>query len=170
MNRAKLIVLLVCCAGILLSCSSRLSTDEFLEHRNAGDSAYNKGDYLEAEKHYKAALVVAEKQSPNNSQVQTALHYLGVNYVAQGKYAEAEATYKRQINVAETVYGAESPDLLSPLSDITLLFIKQGRFDAAGQYNQRALSIISKIPKGEHKEAVELTESLRDWIQKGKSS
>src|SRR5215471_4733260 len=121
-------------------------TARYLDHQNAGDSASIKRDYLEAEKQYKEALTIAEEDGPNNFLVQTAFHYLGINYLAQKKYAEAEDAYQNQIKVAENLNGPDSAELLSPLSDITLLYLNQKRFQDAEKQNQRALSIAARVP------------------------
>jgi tetratricopeptide (TPR) repeat protein len=154
---------------MLVSCTSRPPTTiTFLDHINAGDAAYIKGDYAVAEHHYKTALVLAEERNSENSLVEIALHSLGENYFIQKKFDEAERVYLRAIQVAEKLHGSSSPDMLSPLSDITVLYINWGRFADAKNYNDRALSISRKLSNGDHKEDVAYTESLREWIAKGK--
>jgi tetratricopeptide (TPR) repeat protein len=151
--------------AIVATCSSKSRTVRYLDHQNAGDAAFIRDDYLEAEKQYKAALAVAEEDGPDNYLVQTASHYIGINYLAQKKYPESEIAYQRQLKVAEKLYGAESPELLSPLDDITALYINWKRFDDAQRHNERALSIAARISNGEQKEAIVLAQSLRDWIK-----
>ena len=151
--------------ALLATCSFKSRIVRYIDHQNAGDAAFIKNDYLEAERQYKAALAVAEEDGPDNYLVQTASHYLGINYLAQKKYAESEIAYQRQLKVAEKLYGTESPELLSPLDDITWLYINWKRFDDAQSHNERALSIAARLSEGEHKDAMARAESLSDLIK-----
>jgi hypothetical protein len=55
--------------------------------------------------------------------------------------------------------------MMDSLSDITLLYIRLGRWNDAEKYNQRALSIAAYVSREENKAAIELTETLRDVIK-----
>ncbi len=59
-------VLLCACWAGLASCFSRVRTLVLLDEANAGDAAFVKHDYAEAEKHYKAELAEAETNGPEN--------------------------------------------------------------------------------------------------------
>lgn len=168
MNKSTIIILLLAGLACFAACSSHANTAVLLDHQNAGDAASVKGNYAEAEQQYRAALAEAEKSGTETELVKTALHYLGSNLEAQKRYAEAETVYQREFAVAKKVHGEGNPDLLYPLSDLTLFYINQERFAEAEKYNQIALSITAKMPKGERKEAAELAEYLRDWIKNGR--
>ena len=60
-------------------------------YRAAGDKAYQRGNYPEAEKQWGAAVREAEGFGPQDPLLATSLNNLAVLYRAQGKYAEAEA-------------------------------------------------------------------------------
>jgi tetratricopeptide (TPR) repeat protein len=136
-----------------------------LDEANAGDAAFVKHYYAEAEKHYKAELAEAERNGPENPLVQIALDHLGTNYMAWGRYGEAEAAYLRRITVAEKVYAKRPEEILPSLIDIAWLYLKQGRVPDAETYNRRALAIIAKLEPGEHRAAVAETEGQRESIE-----
>ncbi len=161
-------VLLIWTAG-LIACGPHPNTLTFLDHQNAGDKAFIRGDYAEADNHYRLALAEAEKGGKKTPLVQVALASLGTNYLAWGKYDQAESAYKRQVAVAEKVYGPDSSGMLSPLLDITWLFLKQNRVLEAEACNQRAQGIISKLKEGERKEAVAEIEGQRRRIEQIKN-
>jgi|GEM_PF-3613575 len=161
-------ILLLWTAG-LIACGAHPNTLAFLDHQNAGDKAFIRGDYAEADNHYRLALAEAEKGGKKTPLVQVALASLGTNYLAWGKYDEAESAYKRQVAVAEKVYGPDSSGMLSPLLDITWLFLKQNRVLEAEACNQRALAIVSKLKQGEHKEAAAVIEGQRELIEQSKN-
>jgi tetratricopeptide (TPR) repeat protein len=130
----------------------------------AGYDAHKKGDYAKAEKHYKAALAIAEQGGLPYDLVALVLDCLGDNYEEQGKYTEAEAAYKRELSVVEKALGPSHPDLLDPLTSITLLYLKQSRDNEAETYNQRALAIASGVTDDKYKSTISTVYIQRDII------
>ena len=135
--------------------------DTYWDELRAGDTAFIKSDFAIAEKHYRQALANADSDA-NRS---TALHYLGVSLLPQDKLVDAEDTYKREIESAERAYGPGHPRMMESLSDITLLYMRLGRWSDAQKYNQRALTIAGHVSREENKAGIELTETLRDVIE-----
>jgi tetratricopeptide (TPR) repeat protein len=160
-NRRHTIVLFIVTAIIPLACVTLMGGDAFWDELKAGDAAFVKGDNVTAEKHYRQALANAD----NDGNRSTALHYLGVSLVSQDKLADAEDTYRREIESAERAYGSAHPRLFDSLSDITLLYMRLGRWNDAKKYNQRALTIAASVSRSENKAGIELTEILRDVIK-----
>ena len=59
------------------------------DRMRAGIQAYQKGDYGQAEGHWKAGLEEAKEFGPEDPRLATSLNNLALVYQAQGKYAEA---------------------------------------------------------------------------------
>ena len=68
-------------------------------HLRAGAAAYQHGNYAEAVKQTKAALIAAEAFGPDDPRLATTLSNLGGLYHAQGRYAEAEPLMKRALAI-----------------------------------------------------------------------
>ncbi len=143
----------------------RFNVTQLIEHLNAGNQAYINKDYATAETQYKAALKEAEKRSPENAFAVDALHHLGVTYIEANRYYDAEATFQRQVAVAEKVYGPESQDMLSPLLDLIRLCIEQRKFSEASELNRRALSIVGRGVDQKHSADAELVRTMSEEIQ-----
>jgi len=159
-KRRLTIVFLLVSALTPLACAT-LMGDPYWDELKAGDAAFVKDEYTTAEKHYRQALAGAD----NDANRSTALHYLGVSLLYQDKLIDAEDAYKREMATAEGAYGSAHPRMMDSLSDITLLYIRLGRWNDAEKYNQRALSIAAHVSREENKAAIELTETLRDMIK-----
>lgn len=166
MKKLSVICLIIGGIVVMMFCSSRPSTITFLDCQNNGDSAFRRGDYVEAEHQYRASLAIAENDGKENPLVLIALRSLGTNYMAWKKYAEAETIYKREIAVGEKLYGGSSPNMLTPLTDITWLYLQQGRFSDAEGYNNSALAIINKLSAAEHEEDRAVIQSQKEWIKR----
>ena len=75
------------------------------------------------------------------------LHNLASVYNAQGKYAEAEALYKRALEIKEKALGADHPSVAMTLNNLAVLYQGQAKYaDAAGLY-ERALAIQDCVPR-----------------------
>ena len=159
-KRRSTIVFLLFSALTPLACATLIG-DPYWDELKAGDAAFVKSDYPTAEKHYRQAFANADNEV-NRS---TALHYLGVSLLSQDKLVDAEDTFKRETDTAERAYGPAHPRMMDSLSDITLLYIRLGRWKDAEKYNQRALLIASHTSRDENKAGIELTETLRDVIK-----
>ena len=64
-----------------------------------------------------------------------------VVYETQGKYADAEALYKRALAIREKALGQDHPDVARTLNNLAVVYKDQGKYaDAEGLY-KRALAI-----------------------------
>ncbi len=71
--------------------------------------AYQKADYVEAEKLLLAALKEAEKFGEQDLRLATSLNNLATLYRSQGKDAQAEPLYPRALAIREKTLRPEDP-------------------------------------------------------------
>ena len=81
--------------------------DDWREYNTAGIEAYQRGDYVDAERLLSAALEEAEEFGVEDLRFATSLNNLALLYYTQGRYAEAEPLYQRALAIREMalVYG-----------------------------------------------------------------
>jgi tetratricopeptide (TPR) repeat protein len=163
------VTLLLLMMAVFAACSSKVSTNTYLARQNAGDEAFKKGNYSEAEKQYKANLEDAENYGPQD-QIPTAFHYLADVYIAQQRYAEVEKAYQQEVSSAEKVWGEGSPETLHALTDIALFYVEQNRSADAEKYNRRALAIGEKGVGKDYESSVELAKTIDGIIQDNTNS
>ena len=66
------------------------------------------------------------------------LHNLAIVYKEQGKYAEAEALYKRALEIKEKALGADHPAVAMTLNNLAVLYQGQAKYaDAEGSMSGR---------------------------------
>jgi CHAT domain-containing protein/Tfp pilus assembly protein PilF len=79
-----------------------------------------------------------------------ALTMQGAVYKAQGKYSEAEAFFKRALEINEKVRGPNHPDVATVLYNLAVAYRDEGKYvDAEGLY-KRALAIYEKAHGSRH--------------------
>jgi tetratricopeptide (TPR) repeat protein len=109
-------------------------------------------DELYAAGNYPAALVEAQKLESeikarfgvNHANYAIALASLAEVYWRQGKYADAEALYKRALVIREKVLGTDHSGVADYLHNLGVIFYDQGKYaEAEGLFN-RALAIYEK--------------------------
>ncbi len=84
---------------------------------------------------------------PEHPNVATSLNNLAFMYHDQGKYAEAEALYKRALAIDEKALGPEHPDVAQSLENYAALLRKTGRSTEATKMEARAKAIRAKHAK-----------------------
>lgn len=103
-----------------------------------------KADYAEAEKHYKMALDVSHKASPDNEMTERAELRLAGLYLKMSKSAEAEQIYKHWLTTASTD-KASSSDRAAILDNLAQALTQQRKLTEAEQYNQQSIAIYRKL-------------------------
>jgi tetratricopeptide (TPR) repeat protein len=121
----------------------------------AGDEAYRRGDYGEAEKAWKAQLEFEVNMGSNRS-----VDNLAILYQAQGKYDEAEPLYERSLAMTEKFLGPEHPEVAQILDKLASLYQAQGKHAEAEPLHVRALAIVEKALGPTH---VDMAESLENY-------
>jgi tetratricopeptide (TPR) repeat protein len=77
----------------------------------------------------------------NHTNYALALNTLATVYVAQQKYDEAEALYRRAMAIRAKVLGDDHPDVAHTLTNLSLVYSLQRRFGEAEGALRRALKI-----------------------------
>ena len=126
----------------------------------AGVAAYQRGNYAEAEKQFKAALKTAEAFAPQAPRLATSLNNLAAFYHDQSKYAEAEPLYKRALAIWGRALGPQHPGVATSLNNLARLYRAQRRYAEAAPLHKRALTIWEKALGPEHPK---VTQSLENY-------
>lgn len=126
--------------------------------REAGDQAFQRGDYDEAEEKLRAAWEQEEQGDPHalssdsSDPADSALLLLAQLYRAQDRLDEAEQMYLRWIERAEATLGPEHPAAVSALSQLSSLYVAQGRNDEAELLIRRVLALTGSAPESDPSE------------------
>ena len=134
--------------GIVLSipCASwAQNVNEAIQLNNRATSLQRDGQYSEAERLFKRALVIVERlYGPNNLDVAASLNNLADLYDDQGRYADAEPLYNRSLGILTRIRGPNHPDTARILNNLALLYKNQGRYSDAEALLKRSLAIQEK--------------------------
>ncbi len=109
------------------------------------------GHYEAAIKYYKAAikLKVFLTGSHNHAQIAEFLTNLGDVYRKQSQYAQAEALYRRSLQIFEATVGPTHIECADTLNSLGLVAKKYARYDEAADLYDRALTIARATFKGQ---------------------
>lgn len=136
--RYKLSLVLV--ASLLASCSHTDGAKLPSDYRSQGDQAYLQHNYAEAEKLYKAAIELAEKNGSDASVI-IALRSLAQVYLEQGKDDEVEAIYKRRLALAKEVWAEDPKNLATVYDDLGIFYILKDRYTEAEPLYKQAIAL-----------------------------
>lgn len=100
--------------ALAFSLASAAQAATWETHMDAGDKAYQQGNYIEAEKQVLAALKKAEAFGPQDPHLGIILNALADVYRSQGRYAEAKPLYKRALMIQEKTLGRTTRWWLRP--------------------------------------------------------
>ncbi|TDJ70156.1 MAG: tetratricopeptide repeat protein [Proteobacteria bacterium] len=111
MSRYKIIRLSL--GALCLAFSLAVQAASWESYMEAGMTAYQQGNYAEAEKQWSAALKKAEDFGPQDRRLAairlaTSLTNLAELYKTQGKYAEAEPLYQRALAIFENIRAKQA--------------------------------------------------------------
>ncbi len=120
------------------------------QHLDAGEAAYQRGDYEEAVGQTEAALKETEDFGEHDPLLATTLNNLATLYESLGRHGKAEPLYKRSLAIAEKALGPEPPDLAAILNNLAGLYQAQGRIGEAEPLFKRALAIWEQALRPEH--------------------
>jgi len=152
---------LVCCALLLgLAWPALAQGDEWQPHTAAGKKAYDAADYVAAEKEFRAALRSAKAFPQSDPRLGASLNNVAAACRAQGKFREAEATYKQLLALRERELGPEDPKLVETLNELAVSYQAEHRFSRAEQLQKRVLAIREKAYGPEHLAVAESLNNL----------
>ncbi|KAI1283273.1 hypothetical protein F5Y07DRAFT_349196 [Xylaria sp. FL0933] len=102
------------------------------EHLNIALARENEGEYDEAEKHYVAALQIAElNYGPESPIALQIMGKLASIHNKQGQQKDAEQALQATLLGQEKAVGADHPDTLNTRRDMAMLLAEKGHVDAA---------------------------------------
>lgn len=114
------------------------------------------GDFPEAERLYRRALEIRERQQgPNHPDVAVVLNNLAALEAAEGDEAAAQPLLERALAIRQTAFGEEHVLTAQSLNNLALLYAAQGNTTAAEPLYQRALAILEKTPSPELKRVLD---------------
>jgi general secretion pathway protein A len=103
---------------------------------------------------------------PRDPKLANSLNNIANVYRTQGKYEEAEANYKRAVNILENSVGSQHPNLATVLNNLAVLYRKQGKYSEAESLYRRALAIVEKALGPEHRNVAMSLNNLAILFQK----
>jgi tetratricopeptide (TPR) repeat protein len=121
------------------------SADKFQTLMQDGITAMTDKRFTEAEASFKQAQTIAEKIKPLDGRLPEVVGQLGNLYAWRADYQDAEAAYKRQLALDQTLYGSDNPMIVTPLQSLGMLYVAQKRFSDAEGVFTRSFVIDAKI-------------------------
>jgi tetratricopeptide (TPR) repeat protein len=168
-----------CLLSLLLSPSAIAESSAYDSLMSEGLSAHAKGHYRDAEKAFISAVNESEKFGPANAKLTTTLNDLALVCQLQAKFAKAETTYQRVLDIyekndrndvygwgnyskaepyynhalalREKQYGPDDPQVAGTLSDLAALYGAQHRYPEQESICKRAVDIYEKQAKPDRK-------------------
>ena len=126
---------------------SRTTPEEFdWDHEIAvGDDAYDNGNFVEAEQHYRKSLDVAERLHLSEAQRATSLASVAQSMRYQKKFTEAEPLFRQALAIREKALPPDHPRTASTLEGLGACLFAQNHLDDAEGYFLRALAIRDRL-------------------------
>jgi tetratricopeptide (TPR) repeat protein len=114
-----------------------------MRHKNAGDEAYVRRNYAEAERQYRAAVEKAESISRTDALTLICMRSLAQVYVAQGRTADAETIYKKRVELLRE--SPKDPAYWSTVyDDLATFHVLAGRIDEARPLYDQAIALTKR--------------------------
>ena len=147
--------------GILCLASFAVAQETAWEkYIKAGEEAYRRGQYVEAQKQFLAALKEAERFGNLDPRLATSLNDLAEVHRKQGQYAKAEPLFRRSLAMQENALGPEHPNVALSLNNLAALYYAQGEYAEAEPLLQRSLAIREKALGPQHPDVAQSLNNL----------
>lgn len=154
---------------VLALCLCDCGTFEGEEETERARRAYREARFADAERHYKRALEIAERDDPQSGRTGESLCDLGAFYLASERAPEAEALLKRALAIGEQDRLAAGPYLgwsdlqyARVLNALAAVFAAQGRPGEATPLCERAAALEERFFEEYWAEFVPTLGSLAD--------
>jgi tetratricopeptide (TPR) repeat protein len=146
MTKTKAIALFVLIVGSLLYLKSVLypPIHPWEEAHQTGMTAYRDKNYLEAEKHFKSALMEAEKFSTDDRRLTQTLENLAELYRLESRHSQATPYFKRLLEISEKSFGPDHSNVAAHLNNLAGNYRAQGMLAEAEPLYKRSLDIWEK--------------------------
>jgi tetratricopeptide (TPR) repeat protein len=112
--------------------------DEALQ---SGVQAMSTGRIDQAEKSYHEAFDLAQKLQPHDDRLTTTYMALANIYGTKNDFGKVEENLEQALKTAQELHGAESPMITTQLEALGGFAAVRGDYDAAQQFDQRAIDI-----------------------------
>jgi tetratricopeptide (TPR) repeat protein len=109
--------------------------------------AFQQKRYVDAEAMLSGLLAETERDSPDSIHLASVLHGLGAVTYLQHRDSEAEAYYKRAVEIRKRLLKPDDPELLSSLCGLAQALRDEGNSAEADQYNREILAIYQQHPE-----------------------
>jgi tetratricopeptide (TPR) repeat protein len=110
-------------------------------------SAFVQKQYIDAEAILTALLNQLQREEPGSAHEAIVLHDLGATAHVQNRNAEAEAFYKRAVEIQKKVLRPDSPDLAFSLAGLGQTLRDEGRDADEDKINRQILAIYRQHPE-----------------------
>lgn len=137
-------VLLVLTA-ILTAGAGLSQTDEWRQRMDEGATAEIVGDYARGADSYRAAAEIAKTFDRGDKRRVAAWNALANMHDALGRFADADAEYRRALKAAEESGGKSSPEYALVLGNIGTVYVETGQPASGEKLMREALSIYSAL-------------------------
>jgi tetratricopeptide (TPR) repeat protein len=127
--------------AILTSVAGFPQTDDWRPRMNEGAAAEAVGDYASAASSYRLATEVAEQFDHHDRRRTVAWNAMATMYDAMGRFAEAEAAYRRALKEAAESTGKAGPDYALVLANLGCWYEETGQRAAGEKLLREALAI-----------------------------
>jgi tetratricopeptide (TPR) repeat protein len=128
-------------------------------YTTSGKSFLRLHNYADAARMFAAALQVAEGFGPKDPHLGVSLNNLAHAHQLARLYAEAEALYRRAIELTAQEHGPDHPDAAVCLANLAGLYQAQQRYVEAEPLYRKAVEILGKTLGEEHASMATLLEN-----------
>jgi tetratricopeptide (TPR) repeat protein len=132
---------LVVLLTLLASCPLPSEDTRIHHQRTAGDEAFARGDYAEAEKQYKGALDLAKQNGAENANFIFAAGDLARLYLVEKREAEAETLFRQRLSIAEKIWINNPKSLFFVYDDLAMFYLLRDRYDDAHPLYLKSLDL-----------------------------
>lgn len=164
-------------ALVLTTLSQSLAQDSiWVSYFAKGAEAFEEGNYVEAERMFRAAISEARKAAKSGSpnaigMMSDSLSGLGAALSSQGRYADAESVIREQLQLLEVTHGESDPDYAKTLNNLGLVLSEQKKYKEAEEIHRRALKLREQYDEPPRRNlAVSLLNLGKIYYEQGKNS
>lgn len=129
------------CVVVLAVGAMAAAAQDLSENIHSGQQAFREGHYQEAERAFQEASKQAATLPVDDLQPASVLHDLGITYLLESKYDDAERTLKESIKRAESAGGPLAPLVAADCDGLVRLYARLGRVEDAIKSGKRGLAV-----------------------------
>ena len=155
-------------ASTFRPCPSGAAIDESLwkGYMTQGDTAFEKGQYNDAESWYLQALKLLADAGPEEPRLAVTLNTLAMLYHSQKQYSVAAPLYEQVLQLLQAVLPPEHPTLATTRNNLAVLYEAQGQYAKAEPLYRQALEDLEKRLGPEHANVAAALGNYADLLRK----